>query len=214
VSTTAFLWFRSFAVKEQSKNAVLISGLVTFIAAYLWVRIAAMVMCAMRCLQYQPVCLQRSVICACKLVSTTAFLGFRSFPVKEQFENAVVISGLVTFIAAYHWYRIAAMVMCAMRCLEYQAVYLQRSVVCACELVSTTAFLWFRSFAIKEQFKNAVVISGLVTFIAACNGFRIAAMVMCAGYKPSRSHVENRVGQPSSPVETLRDDSFCWTFDC
>jgi hypothetical protein len=29
----AFLWFRSFAVKKQSKNAVRISGLVAFIAA-------------------------------------------------------------------------------------------------------------------------------------------------------------------------------------
>ncbi len=39
MSTTAFLWFRSFAVKDQFKSAVLISGLVTFIAAYHYVRI-------------------------------------------------------------------------------------------------------------------------------------------------------------------------------
>ena len=75
------------------------------------VSIAAMVMCAMRCLQYQAVYLQRSVICACKLESTTVFLCFRSSAVKEHFEYAVVISGLVTFIAAYHWFRIAAMMM-------------------------------------------------------------------------------------------------------
>merc|ERR1711982_203748 len=34
-----FLWFRSFAVKDQYKSAVLISGLVTFIAAYHYIRI-------------------------------------------------------------------------------------------------------------------------------------------------------------------------------
>merc|ERR1719424_685350 len=34
MATTMFLWFRSFAVKDQYKSAVLVSGLVTFIAAY------------------------------------------------------------------------------------------------------------------------------------------------------------------------------------
>merc|ERR1740139_717218 len=34
-----FLWFRSTAVKDQYKSAVLISGLVTFIAAYHYIRI-------------------------------------------------------------------------------------------------------------------------------------------------------------------------------
>merc|ERR1712048_263374 len=38
-ATTMFLWFRSFAVKAQYQSAVLISGLVTFIAAYHYVRI-------------------------------------------------------------------------------------------------------------------------------------------------------------------------------
>merc|ERR1719333_585095 len=33
------LWFRSFAVKDKYKSAVLISGLVTFIAAYHYIRI-------------------------------------------------------------------------------------------------------------------------------------------------------------------------------
>merc|ERR1719152_355940 len=33
--------------------------------------------------------------------------------------------------------------------------------------MATTVFLWFRSTAVKDQFKSAVVISGLVTFIAA-----------------------------------------------
>merc|ERR1719420_2074114 len=39
MATTMFLWFRSFAVKAQYQSAVLISGLVTFIAAYHYIRI-------------------------------------------------------------------------------------------------------------------------------------------------------------------------------
>merc|ERR1740139_1887429 len=39
MATTMFLWFRSTAVKDQYKSAVLISGLVTFIAAYHYIRI-------------------------------------------------------------------------------------------------------------------------------------------------------------------------------
>merc|ERR1711871_912332 len=39
MATTMYLWFRSFAVKDKYKSAVLISGLVTFIAAYHYIRI-------------------------------------------------------------------------------------------------------------------------------------------------------------------------------
>merc|ERR1719399_1908498 len=39
MSTTMYLWFRAFAVQEKYRSAVLISGLVTFIAAYHYVRI-------------------------------------------------------------------------------------------------------------------------------------------------------------------------------
>merc|ERR1711924_500521 len=39
MATTMYLWFRSFAVQERYRSAVLISGLVTFIAAYHYVRI-------------------------------------------------------------------------------------------------------------------------------------------------------------------------------
>merc|ERR1711953_1132925 len=39
MATTMYLWFRSFAVKAQYQSAVLISGLVTFIAAYHYIRI-------------------------------------------------------------------------------------------------------------------------------------------------------------------------------
>merc|ERR1712232_1040091 len=40
------------------------------------------------------------------MMATTVFLWFRSFAVKAQYQSAVIISGLVTFIAAYHYIRI------------------------------------------------------------------------------------------------------------
>merc|ERR1711987_6423 len=39
MATTMYLWFRAFAVADKYKSAVLISGLVTFIAAYHYIRI-------------------------------------------------------------------------------------------------------------------------------------------------------------------------------
>merc|ERR1719198_793151 len=39
MATTMYLWFLSFAVKDKYQSAVLISGLVTFIAAYHYIRI-------------------------------------------------------------------------------------------------------------------------------------------------------------------------------
>merc|ERR1719321_1135380 len=39
MATTMYLWFRSTAVHNKFKSAVLISGLVTFIAAYHYIRI-------------------------------------------------------------------------------------------------------------------------------------------------------------------------------
>ena len=39
MATTMYLWFRSTAVKDRYKSAVIISGLVTFIAAYHYIRI-------------------------------------------------------------------------------------------------------------------------------------------------------------------------------
>merc|ERR1711988_1400931 len=39
MATTMYLWLRVFAVKDQFRSAVLISGLVTFIAAYHYMRI-------------------------------------------------------------------------------------------------------------------------------------------------------------------------------
>merc|ERR1740121_2113644 len=50
--------------------------------------------------------------------------------------------------------------------LQYQAVYNVLSFALA-SMMATTVYLWFRSFAVKAQYLSAVLISGLVTFIAA-----------------------------------------------
>jgi len=55
---------------------------------------------------------------------------------------------------------------------QYQAVYNVLSFALA-SMMATTLFLWCRSFAVKEKYKSAVFISGLVTFIAAYHYMRI-----------------------------------------
>jgi len=64
------------------------------------------------------------------------------------------------------------MTMYAMTDLQYQAVYNVLSFALA-SMMATTMYLWFRSAAVKDQYKSAVVISGLVTFIAAYHYIRI-----------------------------------------
>merc|ERR1712151_809873 len=64
------------------------------------------------------------------------------------------------------------MVMYDMTDLQYQAVYNVLSFALA-SMTATTVYLWFRSFAVKDQYKSAVLISGLVTFIAAYHYIRI-----------------------------------------
>jgi bacteriorhodopsin len=65
------------------------------------------------------------------------------------------------------------MVMYAMSDMQYQAVYNVLSFSTAC-MMATTMYLWFRaSTGVKEQYKSAVFISGLVTFIAAYHYIRI-----------------------------------------
>merc|ERR1712214_272242 len=56
--------------------------------------------------------------------------------------------------------------------LQYQAVYNTLSFSLAC-MMATTMYLWFRSTAVSDKFKSAVLISGLVTFIAAYHYIRI-----------------------------------------
>ena len=40
------------------------------------------------------------------MMATTVFLLFRSFAVQTKYLKPVIVSGLVTFIAAYHYVRI------------------------------------------------------------------------------------------------------------
>jgi bacteriorhodopsin len=64
------------------------------------------------------------------------------------------------------------MTMYAMSDLQYQAVYNCLSFALA-SMMATTMYLWFRSTAVADKYKSAVLISGLVTFIAAYHYIRI-----------------------------------------
>jgi bacteriorhodopsin len=64
------------------------------------------------------------------------------------------------------------MAMYEMTDFQYQAVYNVLSFALA-SMMATTLYLWFRSFAVKDKYKSAVLISGLVTFIAAYHYLRI-----------------------------------------
>merc|ERR1712139_712339 len=64
-------------------------------------------------------------------------------------------------------------------------------------MAASTMYLWFRSFAVKEKYQSAVLISGLVTFIAAYHYIRIFnSWVEAYEYKPNTS------GQVENPVLT------------
>jgi bacteriorhodopsin len=64
------------------------------------------------------------------------------------------------------------MTMFEMTDLQFQAVYNTLSFSLA-SMGATTMFLWFRSFGVKDRYQSAVIISGLVTFIAAYHYMRI-----------------------------------------
>jgi bacteriorhodopsin len=64
------------------------------------------------------------------------------------------------------------MAMYEMTDVQYQAVYNVLSFALA-SMMATTMYLWFRMFAVKDQYQSAVCISGLVTFIAAYHYIRI-----------------------------------------
>merc|ERR1712182_61307 len=65
-----------------------------------------------------------------------------------------------------------AMTMYEMTWVQYQAVYNVLSFSLA-SMMATTMYLWFRSFAVQDKYQSAVLISGLVTFIAAYHYIRI-----------------------------------------
>jgi bacteriorhodopsin len=64
------------------------------------------------------------------------------------------------------------MVMYEMNDVQYQTVYNTLSFSLA-SMMATTMFLWFRSFAVQNKYQSAVIISGLVTFIAGYHYIRI-----------------------------------------
>merc|ERR1712124_139535 len=78
-----------------------------------------------------------------------------------------------------------AMTMYQMTDMQYQAVYNVLSFALA-SMMATTMYLWFRSFAVQEKYQSAVLISGLVTFIAAYHYIRIFnSWVDAYEYKPA-----------------------------
>jgi len=78
------------------------------------------------------------------------------------------------------------MTMYEMTDMQYQAVYNVLSFALA-SMMATTMYLWFRSFAVVDKYKSAVLISGLVTFIAAYHYIRIFnSWVEAYEYKPAK----------------------------
>ena len=56
--------------------------------------------------------------------------------------------------------------------LKFQTVY-NRSSFSLASMAATTRDLWYRSYAVTNKCKSAVVISDLVTFIATCHHMHI-----------------------------------------
>jgi bacteriorhodopsin len=68
-------------------------------------------------------------------------------------------------------------------------------------MMATTMYLWFRSTAVHDKFKSAVLISGLVTFIAAYHYIRIFnSWVEAYSYTPGK--VENGAMEMEAPQIT------------
>merc|ERR1719213_162324 len=71
--------------------------------------------------------------------------------------------------------------------MQYQAVYNVLSFALA-SMMATTMYLWLRCFAVKDRYRSAVLISGLVTFIAAYHYIRIFnSWVEAYHYSPTKS---------------------------
>jgi len=77
--------------------------------------------------------------------------------------------------------------MFAMTNTQYQAVYNTLSFSLA-SMMATTMYLWFRATAVQDKYKSAVIISGLVTFIAAYHYIRIFNSWVGAYTYPSKEH--------------------------
>jgi bacteriorhodopsin len=84
-------------------------------------------------------------------------------------------------------------VMYDMTNLQYQAVYNVLSFSLA-SMMATTVFLWFRSYSVVEKYKSAVIISGLVTFIAAYHYMRIFNSWVGAYHFPAGTSAAGAMG--------------------
>merc|ERR1712039_512444 len=84
--------------------------------------------------------------------------------------------------------------------IQYQAVYNVLSFALA-SMMATTVYLWFRSFAVKAQYQSAVLISALVTFIAAYHYIRIFNSWVDA-YQYSAGNVHNGALEMQAPTLT------------
>jgi bacteriorhodopsin len=92
------------------------------------------------------------------------------------------------------------MTMYEMSDMQFQAVYNVLSFALA-TMMATTMYLWFRSFAVKPKYQSAVLISGLVTFIAAYHYIRIFnSWVAAYDYGPTK--VEGGAMEMSAPTLT------------
>jgi len=92
------------------------------------------------------------------------------------------------------------MTMYEMSDLQYQAVYNVLSFALA-SMMATTMYLWFRSTAVADKYKSAVLISGLVTFIAAYHYIRIFNSWVDA-YKYSPGNVSYGAMEITNPTLT------------
>jgi len=92
------------------------------------------------------------------------------------------------------------MAMYEMTDMQYQAVYNVLSFALA-SMMATTMYLWFRSFAVKAQYQSAVLISGLVTFIAAYHYIRIFNSWVEA-YKYGAGEVKDGAMEMTGPTLT------------
>jgi bacteriorhodopsin len=84
--------------------------------------------------------------------------------------------------------------------MQYQAVYDVLSFSLAC-MMATTMYLWFRASAVKDKYKSAVYISGLVTFIAAYHYIRIFNSWVDA-YKYGAGEIKDGAMQITDPSPT------------
>jgi len=84
--------------------------------------------------------------------------------------------------------------------MQYQAVYNTLSFSLA-SMMATTMYLWFRSTAVHDKLKSAVLISGLVTFIAAYHYIRIFNSWVDA-YSYTAGKLENGAMEIRAPTLT------------